>query len=78
MKIFVPEKSVFTDLLDNTLKFLSKSEPLANLILAFMLFSLKYLIRITAAINSEFNERLKEKNFTAHKDRAAWQRHALF
>jgi trimethylamine-N-oxide reductase (cytochrome c) len=65
MKIFIPEKSLVTDILDNTLKFLSKSERIANLIFAFMLLNLKYLLKITAIINSEFHERLKEKDLTA-------------
>ena len=39
MKLYIPEKSVMTDLLDNLLKFISKSDSLANLIFAFMLFN---------------------------------------
>ncbi len=65
MKIYFPEKSIITDILDTMLSKLSKSSAIADLILSLMLFFLRILLGVTAILHPSFRERLKENNFTA-------------
>lgn len=58
-------KPLFAEIFDRFTALLSKSPSMANLLMVFILFNLKIIIRIQGILHYEFKNRLKEKDFTA-------------